>query len=55
MSGNKAKRQPSGPLSDEELAARIGMLKTVERGFFQILREDYLPPFHGRKKKHKRP
>jgi hypothetical protein len=62
MSGDKT-QQPARPrspfheepLSDEELASRLGWFMTVERGFFQILREDFLPPFRGRKKKHKRP
>lgn len=26
----------------------------IDRGFFQILREDFLPPFSGRKKKRTR-
>ena len=40
---------------DRELLERALEPKPpMERGFFQILREDFLPPFPGRKKRRKR-
>jgi hypothetical protein len=37
-----------------EIDHERAVVRLTERGFFQILREDFLPPFSGRKKKRRR-
>jgi hypothetical protein len=55
MSGDKAKYPEPDPRFDPLLSRSILLEPLMSRTFFQILREDFLPPFRGRKKQHKRP